>query len=144
MVILGRMLNAVAMAMVLVAAVGLPTISGASSAAPAACVAGSDRCPIKLKLYPGSAGITVRERLTPDRSRYSYAFRARAGQKLVWAFSGPSVRTLLRHPTGENDGPGLPDIIALPTSGTYVFTISSNTMAEDIYGPFELTLHIIN
>jgi hypothetical protein len=40
---------------------------------------------------------------------------------------------------------GLPPYrIALPTSGTYVFTISSNTMAEDIDGPFELTLHIIN
>jgi hypothetical protein len=142
MAILGRMLNAAMMATVLAVTVGLAPISGPSSAAHAACAAGSDSCPIWLHLHPGSAGITVRERLTPNRSRYSYAFRARAGQKLTWAFSGPSVRTLLRYPTGDSYGPGLPDIIPLPSSGTYVFTISSNTMAEHIFGPFELTLHI--
>jgi hypothetical protein len=142
MAILGRRLNAAMMAIMLAAAVGLAPISGSSSAAHAACTAGSDGCPIWLRLRPGSVGITVRERLTPKRSRYSYAFRARAGQKLTWAFSGPTVRTLLRYPTGSTNGPGLPDIIPLPSSGTYVFTISSNTMAEDIFGPFELTLRI--
>jgi hypothetical protein len=130
------------MVVVLAAAVGIAPISSPSSAAYAACAAGSDACPIWLHLRPGSVGITVRERLTPDRSRYSYAFRARAGQKLTWAFSGPTVRTLLRYPSGDSVGPGLPDIILLPNSGRYVFTISSNTMAEDIFGPFELTLHI--
>jgi hypothetical protein len=142
MVILGGALNAAVIAAMLVATVGLPPISGLSSAAHAACATGSDRCPIWLSLHPGSTGITVRERLTPNRSRYSYAFGARAGQKLTWAFSGPAVRTLLRYPTGDSDGPGLPNIIPLPLAGTYVFTISSNTMAEDIFGPFELTLHI--
>ena len=139
----GRRLNAGMMATVLAVAVGLALISGPSSAAPAACAVGSDACPIWLHLRPGSIGITVRERLTPNRSRYSYAFRARAGQKLTWAFSRrPAVRTLLRDPTGDSEGPGLPYIIPLPSSGTYVFTISSNTMAEHIYGPFELTLRI--
>ena len=70
------------------------------------------------KLRPGSVGITVRERLTPKQSRYSYAFRAHAGQKLTWAFSGPAVRTVLRNPTGDSEGPGLPEIIPLPSSGT--------------------------
>jgi len=142
MAILGRRLNAGMMATVLAAAVGLAPISGPSSDAHAACAAGSDGCPIWLRLRPGSVGITVHERLTPNRSRYSYAFRARAGQKLTWAFSGPMVRTLLRYPTGGSDGPGLPDIVPLPSSGIYVFTISSNTMAEDIVGPFKLTLRI--
>lgn len=126
----------------LAAAVGLAPISSPSSAANAACAGGSDGCPIWLHLRPGSVGITVRGRLTPIRSRYSYAFRASAGQKLTWAFSGPMVRTLLRYPSGDSVGPGLPDIIPLPSSGTYVFTISANTMAEGIFGPFELTLHI--
>jgi hypothetical protein len=38
--------------------------------------------------------------------------------------------------------PGLPDIIPLTSSGTYLFTISSNTTAEDIVGQFKLTLRI--
>ncbi len=46
-----------------------------SSAAHAACAAG----PIWLNLHPDSAGITVSEQLTPDRSRYSFAFSACAG-----------------------------------------------------------------
>jgi len=142
MLIFGRALNAALVATVLVVTVGLAPIPGPSSAVHAACTAGSDRCPIWLNLHPGSAGITVRERLTPNRSRYSYAFRARAGQKLTWAYNGPSARTLLRHPSGDSDGPGLPDIIPLPSSGRYVLTISSNTMAEDIFGPFELKLHL--
>jgi hypothetical protein len=142
MAILGRTLNACVMATMLGAAVGLAPIFGPSSAAHAACATGSDSCPIWLRLRPGSVGITVRERLTPNRSRYSYAFRARAGQKLTWAFSGPTVRTLLRNPTGGSDGPGLPHIIPLPSTGTYVFTVSSNTMAENIFGPFQLTFRI--
>jgi hypothetical protein len=142
MAILGRRLNAGMMATVLAATVGLAPISGPSSAAHAACAAGSGACPIWLRLRPGSVGITVRERLTPKQSRYSYAFGAHAGQKLTWTFSGPAVRTLLRDPTGDSEGPGLPEIISLTSSGTYVFTISSNTMAEHIFGPFELTLHI--
>jgi len=128
------------MATALAAAVGLAPIFSPSSDAHVACVAGSDGCPIWLRLRPG--WITVRERLTSHRSRYSYAFRARAGQKLTWAFSGPAVRTLIRYPTGGSNGPGLPHIIPLPTSGSYVFTISANTMAEDIVGPFKLMLRI--
>jgi|SRR5215831_3312556 len=142
MAILGRRLNAGMIATVLAAGVGVGPIFGPSSDAHSACVVGSDGCPMWLRLRPGSVGITVRDRLTPTRSRYSYAFRARAGQKLTWAFSGPAVRTLLQYPTGGSDGPGLPDIIPLPSSGTYVFTISANTMAEDIVGSFKLTLRI--
>jgi hypothetical protein len=142
MALLGSRLKLGIVATVLAAAVGLAPISGPRSAAQAACVAGSEGCPIWLRLRPGIVGITVRERLTPSRSRYSYAFRAHAGEKLTWAFSGPAVRTLLRYPSGDNIGPGLPNIIPLPSSGTYVFTISSNTMAEDIFGPFKLTLYI--
>jgi hypothetical protein len=142
MAILGRRLNAGMMATVLAAAVGLAPISSPSNAARAACAAGSDGCPIWLRLHPGSIGITVSERLTPNRSRYSYTFMARAGQKLTWTFDGPTVRTLIRYPTGGSDGPTLPDVIPLPSTGTYVFTVSSNTMAENIFGTFQLTFRI--
>ena len=114
-----------------------------SNAAQAACVIGSDNCPIRIHLRPGADRVTVRGRLTPNnQSCCSYAFKARAGQRLTWTFDGPTIRTLIRYPTGESDGPGLPDVIPLPSTGTYVFTVSSNSMAEDTFGPFRLTLRI--
>lgn len=142
MAVSGRRFNAVITAIVLAATIWLGSAVGPSNSAGTACVAGSDRCPIRLHFHTGSNRITVHGRLTPDRSRYSYLFKARAGQKLTWTFNGPTVRTLIRYPTGGSDGPGLPDTIALPSTGTYVFTVSSNTMAEDIYGPFQLTFRI--
>jgi hypothetical protein len=129
-------------ATMLTAVVWLAPEFGQCSAFGATCLAGSDGCPIRLHLLTGSNRIFVRGRLTPDRSRYSYVFRARAGQKLTWTFNGPTVRTLIRYPTGGSDGPGLPDEIPLPSTGIYVFTASSNTMAENIFGPFQLTLRI--
>ena len=142
MAVLGRRLDAVITATVLAAMVWLAPAVDPSSAAGAACVAGSDGCPIRLHLRTRSDRITVHGRLTPDRSRYSYVFKARAGQKLTWTFNGPTVHTLMRYPTGESDGPSLPDVIPLPSTGIYVFTVSSNTMAEDIFGPFQLTFQI--
>jgi hypothetical protein len=126
----------------LAAMVWLAPEFGPCSAFGATCVAGSDGCPIRLHLRTGSNRISVHGRLTPDRSRYSYLFRARAGQQLTWTFNGPTVRTLIRYPTGGSDGPGLPNEIPLPSTGIYVFTVSSNTMAENIFGPVQLTLRI--
>jgi hypothetical protein len=140
--ILGWRLDAVIMAIVLAATAWLAPVFGISSAAQAACVAGSGGCPIRLQFRTGSDRITVSGQLTPKRSRYSYVFMARAGQKLTWTFNGPTVRTLIRYPTGESDGPGLPDVIPLPRTGTYTFTVSSNTMAEGIFGQFQLTFQI--
>jgi hypothetical protein len=142
MAVFGRTLDAVTTATVLAATVWFGPAFGPSNAAGAACVAGSDACPIWLHRGTPSDRITVRGGLTADRSRYSYVFRARAGQQLTWTFNGPTVRTLIRYPTGGSDGPGLPDEIPLPSTGIYVFTASSNTMAENIFGPFQLTLRI--
>jgi len=115
---------------------------GPSGAAWAACVPGSDSCPIRVHFRLGTDRVTVRGRLTPHRSRYSYALKARAGQKLTWTFHGPTIRTVIRYPSGESDGPGLPHVIPLPSTGTYVFRVSSNTMADGIFGPFRLTFRI--
>jgi hypothetical protein len=136
------MLDAALAATVLAAACWLAPALGPSNAARAACVAGSDGCPVRIHFRRGSDRTTVTGRLTPRRSRYSYAFEAGAGQTLTWTFDGPTVRTVIRYPTGESDGPGLPHVIPLPRTGTYVFSVSSNTMAEDIYGPFRLTFRI--
>jgi hypothetical protein len=133
-----RRLNA---AFVIAAFVGALACSS-SCEAKKVCSRGSDGCAIRLNLRPSSSRITVHGRLTPDHSRYSYAFKARAGQKLTWTFNGPTVRTLIRYPTGESEGPGLPDEIPLPRTGTYTFTVSSNTMAEGIFCAFQMTFQL--
>jgi hypothetical protein len=137
-----RRSKAVITAAALAATAWLGPPAGPSNGEGAACAAGSDTCPIRLHFRSRSNRVTVHGRLSADRSRWSYSFKARAGRKLSWMFNGPSVRTLIRYPTGASDGPGLPAVIALPSTGTYVFTISSNTMAEDIFGPFQLTFQL--
>jgi len=84
----------------------------------------------------------VHGELTREHNRYSYAFKARAGQKLTWTFNGPTVRTMIRYRTGETEGPGLPNDISLTRTGTYTFMVNSNTMAEGIFGSFDLTLQL--
>jgi hypothetical protein len=71
-------------------------------------------------------------------SNFSYAFTGSEGQTFSWKYSGPAVRVLLAYPDGNIDGPGLDPDIALVKTGTYVFSIASNTMAENIYGYFKL------
>jgi hypothetical protein len=62
---------------------------------------------------------------------------------LQWTLVAPATRLVLTHPDGNADGPGLPAQILLDSSGRYVFSLSSNTMAENIYGPFRLSLRLL-
>jgi hypothetical protein len=143
MVFLGRGLAKVIVATLLGATLWLAAVFGSSNPAWAACAyAGSGGCPIRIHFRSNSNQITLREQLTPRKRSYSYAFRARAGQKLSWTLEGPTVRTTIQYPNGGSDGPGLPSEIGLSRTGRYVFTISSNPMAEGIYGPFHLMLRI--
>lgn len=73
----------------------------------------------------------------------SYGFYAKQGMRLAWSLSGPPAHTVLTYPNGDSDGPSLPSVIALPTSGRYIFSLSSNTMAEGIDGPFRLVLRLL-
>lgn len=142
MPVTGRRFKVAIAATVLTAASWLTSAFSPGSTAHAACRPGSDSCPIRIHFRPGSDRITVRGRLTRHRMQYAYAFKARAGQRLTWTFKGPTVRTVIRSPDGDSDGPGLPHIVPLRSTGTYVFTVSSNTMADDIFGPFRLTFRI--
>jgi|KBSSwiStaDraftv2_1062776.scaffolds.fasta_scaffold612966_2 hypothetical protein len=117
-------------------------VCGSIAEAKTVCSRGSDGCAITLKLRPSCRRITVHGELTREHNRYSYAFKAQAGQKLTWTFNGPTVRTMIRYPTGETEGPGLPNDISLTRTGTYTFTVNSNTMAEGIFGSFDLTLQL--
>lgn len=102
------------------------------------CKAGASECPINLQLHPNQKALTVTDRLFPKRPSFSYAFAGSEGETFSWKYSGPAVRVLLAYPDGNTDGPGLDPEIHLPKTGTYIFSISSNTMAEKIYGHFKL------
>jgi hypothetical protein len=77
------------------------------------------------------------------RPNFSYAFAGREGETFSWNYSGPAVRVLLAYPDGNSEGPGIDPQIDLARSGTYVFSIASNTMAENIYGYFRLHFKLI-
>ncbi|MGH6812169.1 MAG: hypothetical protein ACREDM_07415 [Methylocella sp.] len=102
------------------------------------CKRGASECPILLDLHPNQTVRVVTGRLSPKRPNFSYAFAGRDGQTFSWKYSGPAVRVLLAYPDGTTDGPGLDPDINLVKQGTYIFSISSNTMADKIYGYFKL------
>lgn len=72
----------------------------------------------------------------------SYAFYVKAPAELRWSWSGPAVRVVLTRPDGEADGPGIAAAVPLTAAGRYVFSLSSNTMAEEIYGAYQLDLRL--
>ena len=98
------------------------------------CLRGSPECPFSIRIRAGGPTILVRGRLSPKRTSFSYQFAGEPGQTLGWNFKGPAVRVLLTKPSGDTDGPGLPATVAIDQKGLYVFSVSSNKMAENIYG----------
>ncbi|HUN94164.1 MAG TPA: hypothetical protein VMU33_19080 [Burkholderiaceae bacterium] len=114
--------------------------SPVANADDAGCHRGALDCPIALAPATPSARSPARYEglLTPEQPRVSLSFVAPQGAVLHWSYAGPNVRMTLRYPGGDVDGPGLPDLIPLNTSGEHVLTISSNLMAEDIYGSFRI------
>jgi len=121
----------------------MPSMASASEAP--ACRPGRPECPIAVTFIEETAAATavVEGSLSPAQNSVSLAFHANAGARLRWALSGPAVHVVLTGPDGQADGPGLPPEIALPTAGRYIFSLSSNTMAEGIYGPFRLELRLL-
>ena len=110
----------------------------------AAC-AGLPDCPIELRFVaaPDGRSAIVEGELSAERPSISYAFRLESRGRLQWSLRGPAVRVTLASPDGEVIGPGLPRVVPLSAPGRYVFSISSNTMAEGIYGPFRLELQVL-
>lgn len=131
--------------LILAIAMGLAPTLTAARAEPIgvpSCLEGAPQCPMKITVEDGAAPVIVQGRLSPDRSSYSYQFSADPGRSLRWTYVGPAVNVLLTDPDGETDGPGLPADVLLNKSGAYVFSVSSNKMAEQIYGEFSLTLEM--
>lgn len=122
-------------------ALGACALPGSPVASPA-CRSGDPLCPIKVAFVSGSA--VIQGSLTADHGSASYAFTTKAPMRLQWSMSGPAVHLVLTHPDGSVDGPGLPAIVPLATAGRHVLQVSSNTMAEDIYGGFRLELRLLS
>jgi len=116
------------------------TIAGAKPTRLPSCLEGAPQCPIKITFPDGAAPVVVQGRLSPRRSSYSYQFSGALGGSLSWTYAGPAVNVLLTDPDGTTDGPGLPAEVLVNKDGDYVFSVSSNKMAENVYGEFSLSL----
>jgi hypothetical protein len=105
------------------------------------CTGNGPNCPISLTLRE-ERWVTLRGRLSRERMSYSYTFFSQSERMLSWRFRGPAIRALISNPDGETDGPGLPKDLVLKQSGNYVFSVTSNTMADKIFGRFTLQLRL--
>ncbi len=112
------------------------------AAPPAGAQPGSDHQPIPIHFQRGGDSVRLTGVLRQNRECCAYRFAARAGQTLYWRETGATVRVVMIYPDGHADGPGLPQAIALPQTGTYVFRISPNLMADGAFGRFTLWLRI--
>ncbi len=111
-------------------------------AAAAQCVEGGEACPIPVHMKPGSDTITLVHSLKEDVECCYFSLEASAGQTLTWTFNGPNARSTIGYPDGSADGPGIPDTIPLAATGVYILGFTPDLMAENIYGPFRLTITI--
>jgi hypothetical protein len=111
----------------------------AADAAPA-CRRGDAACPIELEFTANQTEVSGT--LSPEHGSVSYAFHVKAAAQLQWSLSGPAVRVVLTRPDGDADGPGLPATVPLAAAGRYVFSLSSNMMAEGIYGAYRLNMRL--
>jgi len=107
-----------------------------------ACDPGAEACPLPVEMKAGTDTVTLVHELRQNVECCYYSLAARAGQTLTWGFDGPNVRSLITYPDGSTDGPGIPNSIPLPTTGTYVLGFTADTMAGDAYGPFRATVTI--
>jgi hypothetical protein len=129
------------LAIAFIAASGSPALGASGDAK---CKRGAPECPIPVDLRNQKLRV-VAGRLSPRRPNFSYSFAGREGQTFSWKCRVcPAVKVLLRYPDGNTEGPGLDSEIPLPQSGKYVFSIASNTMAENIYGNFRIGFKLIS
>jgi hypothetical protein len=110
-----------------------------------ACVSGDEKCPIILRMEPGSVSVTAHAVASQDRFATNFQFAARAGQTIVVTERGAVLKDFL-----SLAGPGVSDPDALhyntpfklPGTGVYTFSCVPNMMAGGAFGPFAITLTI--
>jgi hypothetical protein len=97
-------------------------------------------CPVTVSLHVNGATVTRHGTLTQDNSHCAYRFHADAGDTLVWSESGAAIRVVITDPSGNADGPGVPNSYPLTKTGEYTFEVGANLMADGGFGPY--TLHL--
>jgi hypothetical protein len=122
---------------VLAASAALALLASAAPAQP-----GNAADPFHVKMKRGTDSVRIVGVLRPEVACCTYVFKAAAGQRLYWSVSGASTRQTINYPDGGVDGPGLPNPLPLPTTGSYVFSVTPDLMAEGAYGRFVLTIRI--
>jgi len=108
----------------------------------AQAAAGSGDDPIVVHMRRGTDHIRLQGVLKEGVDCCTYKFVARKGQRLTASVNGPASRLTITYPNGDGDGPGLPDRMELPETGTYLLDVHPNLMADGAYGRFTLDLAI--
>ena len=103
---------------------------------------GSGGDPIVVHMRRGTDHIRLHDVLKEGVDCCTYKFDARKGQHLTAGVNGPATRLTITYPSGDGDGPGLPDNMELPETGTYLLDVHPNLMADGAYGRFTLYLAI--
>ncbi len=114
----------------------------ALAASSAVAQPGNAADPIVIRMKPGTDSVRLVGVLRPGVACCTYAFKARAGQTLIWSLTGAATRQVIGYPDGRMDGPGLPNPLPLPASGAYSFAVSPDLMADGAYGRFVLKIRI--
>lgn len=118
-------------------------MAGPASARPRPCAVGAQECPISLKLPSKRPSITITGYLSRRKPSTTYQFSNKDKSVLSWTYQGPAARLVLADSSGTTFGPGLPDKIELLPGRIYRLSVSSNMMAENIYGKFKIKINII-
>ena len=116
---------------------GAVLVAGVADAA-----TGSGGDPIVVHMRRGTDHIRLHGVLKEGVDCCTYKFDARKGQHLTAGVNGPATRLTITYPSGDGDGPGLPDNMELPETGTYLLDVHPNLMADGAYGRFILYLAI--
>jgi hypothetical protein len=110
-------------------------------AVPAFAQPGSAADPIPIHMKRGADRVRISGVLTQGADCCAYRFAAYGGQTLKLKVTGAAVRMVLSYPDGHSDGP-LGEVTPLPADGSYVLSLTPDTMADGAFGPFKLTLTI--
>jgi hypothetical protein len=121
----------------LVATAVLALAATAASAQP-----GSAAHPIVIKMKRGTDSVRLTGVMRQNVDCCTYAFKASAGQEMIWSISGAVTRQVVTYPDGHVDGPGIPSPLPLPASGAYSFSVSPDLMADGAFGPYVLKIRI--
>lgn len=121
----------------LVATAILALAATAASAQP-----GSAAHPIVVKMKRGTDSVRLTGVMRQNVDCCTYAFKASAGQEMIWSISGAVTRQVVTYPDGHVDGPGIPSPLPLPASGAYSFSVSPDLMADGAFGPYVLKIRI--